>query len=57
VVEGDVILSLGEHAVSGVDDLHRHLTEERIGASLALTVLRRGRRVSCAIVPAEARAA
>jgi S1-C subfamily serine protease len=57
LAEGDVILSLGDHAVAGVDDLHRYLTEERIGTSLPLAVLRRGRRIRLTIVPAEARAA
>jgi S1-C subfamily serine protease len=56
VAGGDVILSLGEQAVAGVDDLHRDLTEERIGASLPLTVLRRGRRIRLTIAPVEARA-
>jgi len=55
LAEGDVILSLGEHGVTGVDDLHRLLTEEQIGVSLPLTVLRRGRRIRATIVPAEAR--
>jgi S1-C subfamily serine protease len=54
---GDVILSLGEQAVAGVDDLHRYLTSERIGVSLTLTVLRRGRRIRLTIVPIEGRAA
>lgn len=57
LAEGDVIVSLGEHQVAGLDDLHRLLTDERIGESLPMTVLRRGRRVRCTIVPAEARAA
>jgi S1-C subfamily serine protease len=54
VAGGDVILSLGEQAVAGVDDLHRHLTQERIGASLALSALRRGRRIRLTISPVEA---
>jgi S1-C subfamily serine protease len=57
LAEGDVILSLGEHTVAGVDDLHRFLTEEQIGVSLPLTVLRRGRRIRVTVVPVEARAA
>ncbi|HZI79974.1 MAG TPA: trypsin-like peptidase domain-containing protein [Vicinamibacterales bacterium] len=55
LAEGDVIVSLGDHPVAGVDDLHRYLTEERIGTSLPLTVLRRGRRIRLTIAPAEAR--
>jgi len=53
LAEGDVIVSLGDHSVAGVDDLHRLLTEERIGLDLPLTVLRRGRRIRLTIVPAE----
>jgi S1-C subfamily serine protease len=55
LAEGDVIVSLADHQVAGIDDLHRLLTDERIGESLPLTLLRRGRRVRCTIVPAEAR--
>ena len=54
LAEGDVILSLGDHPVAGVDDLHRHLTDEQIGVSLPLTALRRGRRIRMTIEPAEA---
>jgi S1-C subfamily serine protease len=56
LAEGDVIVSLGDHSVAGVDDLHRLLTEERIGLDLPLTALRRGRRIRLTIVPAESRA-
>jgi len=39
--EGDVIVSIGDQPVSGVDDLHRLLTEDRIGEDTALTFIRR----------------
>lgn len=39
--DGDVIVAIGGEAVAGVDDLHRLLTEERIGVEAELTVLRR----------------
>ncbi|HEV8395907.1 MAG TPA: trypsin-like peptidase domain-containing protein [Vicinamibacterales bacterium] len=55
LAEGDVILSLGDQSVGGVDDLHRFLTEEKIGVSLPLVALRRGKRMGVTIVPAEAR--
>ena len=51
--EGDVILGFGETPVTGIDDLHRLLTEERIGVPATLAVLRRGVRRAVAIVPAE----
>ena len=51
--EGDVILAFAGVPVSGVDDLHRLLTEDRIGQVTDITVLRRGRREALAISPAE----
>ncbi|MDB5106864.1 MAG: HtrA2 peptidase [Fibrobacteres bacterium] len=39
--EGDVIVSIGEQPVSGLDDLHRLLTEERIGVKTSITLIRR----------------
>ena len=38
--DGDIIVSLGQHMVSSLDDLHRLLTEGRIGATVVLGVLR-----------------
>ena len=51
--EGDVILAFAGTPVSGVDDLHRLLTDDRIGLATEITVLRRGRREVFAIAPAE----
>jgi S1-C subfamily serine protease len=51
--QGDVILSLAGQLIAGIDDLHRHLTDEHIGASLDLTVLRHGARRQFTIVPTE----
>jgi S1-C subfamily serine protease len=39
--EGDVIVEIGGVPVSGMDDLHRLLTEERISVEVVLAVLRR----------------
>ncbi len=38
--EGDIIVALEGQPVAGVDDLHRVLTEVRVGVSCSLTVLR-----------------
>ena len=51
--EGDVILAFGGQAVSGIDDLHRLLTEDRIGERVAMMVLRRGARRELVLTPAE----
>src|SRR5687768_9207034 len=42
--DGDVILAFDGQTVSGIDDLHRLLTDERIGVATRVTVLRRGAR-------------
>ena len=42
--DGDVIVAGGSVPVTGVDDLHALLTEERIGHAMSLTVLRNGTR-------------
>jgi S1-C subfamily serine protease len=38
--DGDIIVSLDQHQVTSLDDLHRLLTEERIGTTVMLGVLR-----------------
>ena len=52
---GDVVLGFADSAVSGIDDLHRLLTEERIGMPAPMIVLRRGERRRLTIVPVESR--
>lgn len=51
--DGDVVLAFGGEAVTGIDDLHRLLTDERIGAATAMTILRSARRRQLTIVPSE----
>jgi len=51
--EGDVILAFAGTPVGGIDDLHRLLTEERIGTPIAMVVLRRGSRTVLTITPGE----
>ena len=53
--EGDVIISLEEKPVAGVDDLHRLLTEVTVGVSCSLTVLRWTEKLELKIVPEEAK--
>jgi S1-C subfamily serine protease len=52
--DGDVIVACDTVPVTGVDDLHALLTEERIGRALPLTVLRAGTRREIPVVPATA---
>jgi S1-C subfamily serine protease len=41
---GDAVLALDGEPITGVDDLHRALTAERIGKAVRLDILRRARR-------------
>jgi S1-C subfamily serine protease len=51
--EGDVIIAFGGEAVTGIDQLVRRLTDDRIGQPAQVTVLRRGHRRQLTVVPAE----
>jgi len=53
--EGDVIVALEAHPVAGVDDLHRVLTDVRVGVSCSLTLLRHTEKLELKIVPEEAK--
>jgi S1-C subfamily serine protease len=53
--EGDVIVALDGKPVAGVDDLHRILTDARVGVSSTLTVLRHTEKLELKVVPEEAR--
>ena len=53
VRNGDVILAFAGQPVTGIDDLHRQLTDDRIGVASPLTILRRGARRQLTVVPAE----
>ncbi len=53
--EGDVIVALEGQPVAGVDDLHRLLTEVRVGVSCLLTMLRLTEKLELKIVPEEAK--
>jgi S1-C subfamily serine protease len=55
--DGDVVLAFAGEPVTGLDDLHRLLTEGRIGAPQTLTILRSAERRTLTIVPAETRPA
>ena len=50
---GDIILEFAGEPVRGVDDLHRLLTEDRIGELVALKILRRGELRRVLVTPRE----
>jgi S1-C subfamily serine protease len=53
--EGDVIVAFDDQPVAAIDDLHRLLTEARVGARVPLTVLRGTERLALDVVPTESR--
>jgi S1-C subfamily serine protease len=57
LVPGDTIVAMGDTPIGGIDDLHRLLTEEKVGAANTLTVLRGVEKVALSIVPGESRRA
>ena len=55
VREGDVIVALEGQPVAGVDDLHRLLTDARVGVRSTITLLRRTERLEISLLPEETR--
>jgi S1-C subfamily serine protease len=51
--EGDVILAFAGEAITGIDDLHRRLTDDRIGKPTSLTIVRNGQRRMLTVIPGE----
>ena len=49
--EGDLIVGFDDYAVSGIDDLHKLLTEERAGKRSSLEVIRGAEKIRLHIVP------
>jgi len=53
VLMGDIIIGLDDSPISGIDDLHRLLTEDRIGRKSSLVVIRRTEKLSLEVIPRE----
>jgi S1-C subfamily serine protease len=53
--EGDIIVGFDNQPVSGIDDLHRMLTEEKVGVKTTLAVLRHTEKLNLSIVPEESK--
>jgi S1-C subfamily serine protease len=49
VREGDIIVSLDTHAVTSIDDIHRLLTEDRVGTTVVLGILRGTERLDISV--------
>src|SRR5437764_9715692 len=55
LAEGDLIVAFGGKAVASVDELHRLLTEERVGAKVAIDVIRLTEKLALHVVPERAK--
>jgi len=53
VREGDIIVGFDDHSIAGIDDLHKLLTEDRIGHKSTLVVMRGTEQLSLEVVPEE----
>lgn len=53
LAEGDLIVRVGESAIANIDDLHRHLTHERIGLASEMLVIDGERQRRLNIIPTE----
>ena len=53
ILDGDVILTLDGTAVRSVDDLHKLLTDTRIGAACRIGLLRRTEKIELRVIPGE----
>jgi S1-C subfamily serine protease len=50
---GDLLIAFDGKVMTGIDDLHRELTAERVGQAVSVTVLRRAEKLALTLTPAE----
>jgi S1-C subfamily serine protease len=53
ILEGDIVVLLGDHPAESVDDLHKSLTQLPVGVPVTVTVLRGQRKLERFVIPAE----
>jgi S1-C subfamily serine protease len=53
--EGDIIVGFDGQPVAGIDDLHRMLTEEKVGVKTTLVIIRHTEKLNLDIIPAESK--
>jgi S1-C subfamily serine protease len=53
--EGDIITFFEDHPIKGIDDLHRLLTDEKVGFNSKITVIRNSECLTLNITPEESR--
>jgi S1-C subfamily serine protease len=55
VQEGDVIVGYDDLPIASIDDLHRLLTDQKVGVKSNLTVIRRNEKLTLSIMPEDLR--
>src|SRR5438445_4026054 len=55
VREGDIVVGFDEQPTKGIDDLHKLLTEDRIGRKSSLVVIRGTQKLDLGVIPEESR--
>jgi S1-C subfamily serine protease len=53
--EGDIIVGFDSQPVAGIDDLHRMLTEEKVGVKTTLMIIRQAEKLNLNIIPEESK--
>jgi S1-C subfamily serine protease len=53
--EGDVIVAYDDRPIASIDDLHRILTDQKVGVKSNLTVIRQNEKLTLSITPEESR--
>jgi len=53
LLTGDIIVGIDDRPIGGIDDLHKLLTEDRIGRKSSLVVIRRTDKLSLEVIPRE----
>jgi S1-C subfamily serine protease len=53
--EGDIIIGFDDHPTAGIDDLHKLLTEDRIGNKASVLIMRNTEQLRLEVVPEESR--
>jgi S1-C subfamily serine protease len=53
--EGDVIVGYDDQPIAGIDDLHRLLTDQKVGVRSRLTVIRRNEILTLSVTPEDSR--
>jgi S1-C subfamily serine protease len=55
LLEGDLVIDFDGQPIRGIDDLHKLLTDERIGKQIPITVIRGVQKLTFGITPKESR--